>query len=408
MDAPPLVEKLPTPDVYCAPDAVEVGNQCPLNFCGFPKSIKTLAVGEVAELGTDSVCTPGTVCVPDGPTTAGDALALRCAQPFAPAAAFGVSCVKTAGAAGMRCKNDALCIAAPGAPTDLFCSQLCAADADCATGAYCLEYKSETLPNGSYVNLGFCTPKSKITGAACTREADCTATQGCLSYGARTNLLTCQNATGTKSMGDACTDATQCRSGECYDREFKLYATGNRDYCSGHCSKNSDCAADQRCTPIVLSNNDTPSNPFDDVVAGYCQTLFTTTVASACKANGDCTTDGADTCDVVHGLCYKATATTGTPCTGVAGCAVGAVCSTGPRFPGGYCQAYGCATGGTGVDACAGANATCSQRTPDKPLDACYEGCTIGVACSRAAESYRCSSPTDGAAASICLFDPGV
>ena len=87
MDAPPLVEKLPTPDAYCAPDAVEVSNQCPLNFCGFPKSVKTLAVGEVAQLGTDSVCTPGTVCVPAGPTTAGDALALRCAQPFAPAAA---------------------------------------------------------------------------------------------------------------------------------------------------------------------------------------------------------------------------------------------------------------------------------------------------------------------------------
>jgi len=409
---PDTFQKLPPPDVYCSPDATEVSGQCPVNFCGAPKSVASLAAGEVAQLGTDSICTPGDVCVPDGPTATGDALQLRCAHPFAPAAGFGNPCTTTAGS-GMRCKNDALCITTPnaagGAGTP-FCSELCAADADCPTDSYCLEYKSQALPNGSYVNLGYCTPKSKLTATTCTREADCAADEGCVAYGARTDLLACAKATGTKSMGDACATGTDCRSGECYDRNFKLPAAGNRDFCSGHCGKNSDCAADQRCTRIVLSNNGTPSNPFDDVVAGYCQTLFTPTAAAGCATSADCKTDGADTCDTVHGLCYKAAAATGIPCTGDGGCALGAVCSTGPRFPGGYCQTLGCAAGATtGVDSCPGATATCSQRATDEPLRACYEGCKLTSDCSRVTSSYVCAAPTDdaGATASICLYDQG-
>jgi hypothetical protein len=410
---PDVFQKLPPPDVYCSPDAQEVSGQCSVNFCGAPKSVASLQAGEVAQLGTDAICTPGDVCVPDGATASGDALQLRCAHPFAPAAGFGVPCTKVAGA-GMRCKNDQLCITAPdatGAPGTPFCSQLCAADADCVTDAYCLEYKSETLPNGSYVDLGFCTPKAKITATVCTREADCAADEGCLAYGARTALLTCQKAAGAKSMGTACASGAECRSGECYDRTFKLPAAGNRDYCSGHCTKSSDCGADQRCTRVVLSNNDTPANPFDDVVAGYCQTLFTPTAAAGCAVSTDCTTDGADTCDATHGLCYKAGAATGIPCTGDPGCDLGAVCAMGTRFPNGYCQTVGCTPGATtGVDACPGATATCSQRASDAPLFACYEGCKISNDCGRAKANFVCAAPTDapGVAASICLYDNGV
>src|SRR5205814_2298098 len=71
--APDVVPEAATAEVYCAPDAAG-GGQCPLNFCGQPKSVATLVPGQMTELGADSICTPGTLCVPDGPTADGNAL----------------------------------------------------------------------------------------------------------------------------------------------------------------------------------------------------------------------------------------------------------------------------------------------------------------------------------------------
>jgi hypothetical protein len=405
-----LAEKLSPPDAYCAPDAAGGGGLCPINYCGQPKSVKVLQAGEVAELGGDVTCTPGYSCVPDGPTASGDALQLRCVQPLAAAVAFGQPCTKGAGTA-MRCKNDALCIEAADMPGAPFCSVLCRADGDCPVDAYCLEYKSAALPNGSFVNLGMCTPKGKINGTVCTSEAGCPADQGCVSYGARSHLLICKKIGGAKSMGEACTAASECRSGECFDREFHVPAAGNRAYCSGNCAKNSDCSADQRCVRVVLTNNNTPADPFDDVVAGYCQALFVPAATAACKDDGDCTVTGA-TCSTKYGLCYKAGVATGAPCTGDQGCEFGAVCATGLRFPDGYCQTTGCAAGvaAGSVDACPGVTSVCSQRASDEPLHACYEGCTKSGDCSRAAQNYVCAQPKKdtGVPLSICLFDQGV
>jgi hypothetical protein len=424
---------LPPPDANCPADAAG-GGLCPINFCGAPKTVAALGPGEVAQLGADAICTPGYVCVPDGATSAGDALQLRCVAPLAPAVDFGAACTKGAGTAS-RCRNDALCIEAAAAPGMPFCSALCRSDGDCPLDSYCLEYKSDTLPMGSYVNLGYCTPKAKITGTACEREADCPADQGCVAYGARTSLMTCQKVGGTKSMGDPCTKGSQCRSGQCFDRDF--HADSNRSFCSGPCGKSSDCGADQRCARVVLSTNGTPADPRDDVVAGLCQSLFVSVAANGCQKNEDCTTDGADTCSMKYGLCYKAGVASGAPCTGDPSCELGAVCTLGPRFPGGYCQTFGCAPNAAvgSVDRCPGANATCVQRGSDDPLNACYEGCTRTADCSRAAQSFMCESPAkvtttrpDGGASdaaapdggagdagaeagqppSICIFDQGV
>src|SRR5262249_35778832 len=152
----------------------------------------------------------------------------------------------------------------PGMP---FCSSLCRSDADCGTGSYCLEYQypkaPDKLPNGSVVNLGYCTPASKITAKVCTHESECGADEGCISYGGRTALLTCAKVTGTKAVGEACTVGSECRSKECFDREFQLPATGKRTFCTAHCGKNSDCGADQLCARIVLNNNGTPADPRD-------------------------------------------------------------------------------------------------------------------------------------------------
>ena len=427
--------KLPPPDADCPADAAGGGGLCPLNFCGTPKSVAALGAGEVAQLGADAVCTPGYVCVPDVATANGAALQLRCVVPLATAAAFGAACAKGAGTAN-RCKNDALCI--DGAPVaGKFCSALCRADVDCPKDAYCLEYKSSPLPNGSYVNLGYCTPKAKITGTVCTREADCPADQGCFAYGARTSLQTCQKVGGTKATGEACMASSECRSGQCYDRDFHVDA--DRAFCAALCGKSSDCGADQRCARIVLNNNGTPSDPRDDLVVGVCQSLFVS--AGGCKADTDCTANGADTCSTKYGLCYKAGAASGAPCTADVGCDLGAVCTTGARFPGGYCQTLGCAPGAAAgsVDSCPGADAICAQRGSDRPLHACYEGCFRSGDCSRFKQSYVCEAPStsrwgsDGGAAadgaangrrpgragradagaeagqlpSICIFDQG-
>jgi len=402
-----VVQKLPPPDADCPADAMG-GGPCPVNFCGAPKSVGALGVGQVAELGADAICTPGYACVPDAATASGDALQLSCVQALAAAKEFGAACAKGAGAAN-RCRNDALCIEADAAPGQPFCSALCRADADCPTDAYCLEYKSATLPKGSYVNLGFCTPKAKIAGKACARESDCAADQGCVGTGARTNLLTCQKAGGAKSLGEACTDAAQCRSGQCFDRAFHVAV--NRAFCSGICAKSSDCGADQRCARVVLGNNGTPADPRDDVVVGLCQSLFVPVAGDGCQADAGCTAGGADTCATKYGLCYKAGAPSGAPCTADQGCELGAVCVT-DRFPGGYCQTFGCAVGAAvgAVDSCPGANAACAQRGGDQPLRSCYEGCAKSGDCSRFQESYQCeaATPDAGAPLSICIFDRGV
>lgn len=402
--APDATPEVGAPDVYCAPDAAG-GGQCPKNFCGQPKTVASLQAGELSQLGSDEACTPGYSCVPDVPAADGKSLVLRCVAPQDGAVTFGAACTKGAGA---RCKNDALCIEAPGV-AGAFCSQLCRSDRDCPAEAYCLERKSDAV-GASYVNLGYCTPKAKVAATPCTREAQCAADQGCVSYGVRTSLLTCQKVGGAKALGEACTANAQCRSGECFDREFHQWGATHRAYCSGQCAKNSDCAADQRCTRIVLGNNGTPADPFDDVVAGYCQSLFAV-VAPGCTANGDCVNvQAGDTCDVPHGICYTTGALPGAPCTADTGCGLGAVCLKGVSFPNGYCQSLGCAPGQTtGVDACpGGAEVTCARRgAADEPLYGCYEGCAQSGDCSRFAERYVCAPPTKGAAASICLYDSG-
>jgi hypothetical protein len=393
--------KLPPPDADCPADAAG-GGQCPLSFCGAPKTVSALALGEPAQLGADAICTPGYVCVPDGPTATGDALELRCIQPSTSAAAFGAACSKGAGAAN-RCADDGLCIESAAAPGQSFCSSLCRVDADCPANAYCLEYQSAPLPDGSYVELGYCTPVAKIAGTVCARESDCPADEGCVAVSTRTQLQTCQKVGGTKSTGDACAATSDCRSGQCYDRDFHVAA--NRSFCSAMCAKSSDCGADQRCARIVLNNNDTPTDPRDDLVVGLCQSLFVSIATAGCHSNGDCTQNGADTCSIQYGLCYKAGAPSGAACTDSVGCDLGAVCTVSPRFPGGYCQTFGCAPGaapGT-VDSCPGPNATCAQRGTDVPLNACYEGCATTADCSRASQQYLCEAPsapstTDGGA----------
>jgi hypothetical protein len=388
----------------CPADA-QGGGLCPINFCGYVKSAATLGLTEVAQAGADSLCSDGRSCVATLVVPTGDAIQLTCVAPQPGAVAYGTACTTGAGSAA-RCKDDSLCIAAadfPGAP---FCSQLCRIDADCPASSYCLDYRSPPLPNQSYAPLGMCTPKAKINQTFCQAEADCPVAQGCVLWGGRTALLVCK-AGGAKSLGTACVAGSECRSGDCFDRDFHLNGGDNRTFCSGICAKNSDCGPAQICVQEVVSNNGTPSDPRDDLVVGYCQSLYTSTAAAACPSDQACVTaaHGADTCHPTYGLCYSSTAAIGAACAYDDACGLGVSCVTGPTFQDGACLLSGCSrTSTAAADQCPGARAVCSQRAPDQPLYRCYEGCVNPGDCLRGSENYFCAVAQDSQTiATICL-----
>jgi hypothetical protein len=389
-------------DADCSADGPG-GGVCPINFCGYITAATAPSAGALAQGGADSVCNQGRICLATVVVASGTALQLSCLPPRAGGLAYGAACSPDPSGT-LRCLDDSLCISSPDAPGAPFCTTLCRNDADCSADSACLEY-AQALPNQAHALIGECTPKTKIAGMLCATERDCPAGQGCLRVGARTAVRVCK-AGGTKSMGEACTAAGDCRSGECYDREFRNGTANLRAFCSGGCTQNSDCGADQRCVAKVVGNNDTPDDPQDDVVVGYCRSLFASPISVACANSAACVGqgNGADTCHPTYGICYNAAAVVGGPCGSDDACGVGGACAMGPVFAGGGCVLDGCApTGAAGADLCPGAQSVCSQRASDQPIHRCYEGCTTAGSCSRVAQNYFCAAAQTGQPVSICL-----
>ena len=110
---------------------------------------------------------------------------------------------------------------------------MCRNDADCPSKrALPGAPDARALADGRRAMIGMCTPESKIVGTVACARRMCPPGQGCVLYGARTSLRICR-AGGTKSLGTACAAASECRSGECYDRDFHVDGGQNRAYCSG-------------------------------------------------------------------------------------------------------------------------------------------------------------------------------
>src|SRR6266700_1011864 len=274
-------------DADCTSDASNSA-LCPVTSCGYLKSTVALGMTETPQSGADSLCNQGRICLATDVTAAGDAIALNCHLPRAGGLDYGMPC-STDTASSQRCKDDSLCVAPPDGSAS-FCTKLCRVDADCGDGSACLEYK-RALPNSSYAMIGQCTPAGKIMGTVCTSETACLAQQGCILAGPRTLVRTCQPG-GSKNIGDSCTANDQCRSRECFDRDFRVGSSGTRAFCSGPCARNGDCGGDQRCVVKILGNNGTISGPFDDVAVGYCRSLFASPIAAACQNDTECSTAG--------------------------------------------------------------------------------------------------------------------
>ncbi len=125
---------------------------------------------------------------------------------------------------------------APNPSGALFCTTLCRMDADCPSGSACLEYQ-QPLPNNSYAMVGECTPVSMLIPArSARRRAPARRGRGACSS-ARARPCAPARPAAPSRWGNACTAPAQCRSGECYDRNFSVGSTANRALCSGVCAQ---------------------------------------------------------------------------------------------------------------------------------------------------------------------------
>jgi hypothetical protein len=385
--------------------------------CGDVHGDAGLALGQVTEQGADKRCPTGELCLPSVATgAAGDTLHLACQPPGPGPVAYAMTCTTDPGST-TRCADDALCVTRG---ANRFCSSLCRVDADCPAGtdSVCLDdFAQVALPYGSAARLGMCTPRGLLPGRACTGERDCAGgvQQACKPAGARTQLRLCQDAAGSRTVGQECDRPSDCVSGACYDRDLQDPTGGNRTLCGGYCLKNSDCGAQQICQRVVGNNNATVDDPTDDVVRGTCTPLRGVARQGACRTDADCGLQtavdeiGGDACDVALGTCFRRDARVGSSCARRAECPLGAYCRIGdPRFEGGACLLSGCDPAATsGADACP-AGSICEQRDPDVPLWACYEACpAAGGACARAAEGYICLAARPGEPPAICASEGG-
>jgi hypothetical protein len=387
---------------------------CLGRFCGQVHGEAGLVLGQPAQQGADALCATGEVCAPTMAIgVSGDTQYLSCVPGRPAPASFGAACARDPAPAGQRCVEDSLCVERGGSH---FCSKLCRLDADCPSGALCIDdYPSGPLPNGSVARLGMCTPRSLIPGVACSAEKDCPAGQACLPPSGRTNFLVCRAVAGAKSVGQACAADAECRSGLCVDRDLRSPTGSNRTYCGGFCGRNSDCGSTQVCFRAVRNNNATVDEPRDDLVFGFCTPLGAPALTGGCITDDNCTGQtnldeiGGDTCDPVLRTCYSRAARIGAPCAHRADCPLGAYCRLNdPRFPGGACLSQGCDPAATvGVDACPAGTICLERPLVDSPLRSCYESCGPGTSCSRASEGYVCDTPVLGQAANICLWQGG-
>jgi hypothetical protein len=409
-EPPPYAAKLGGATSF--PSVVGTGI-CLGRFCGQVHGEAGLTPGQGIQQGADALCVTGEVCVPTIAVGAsGNTQYLSCVPPRIGALAFGATCSKDP-AQNLRCADDTLCAERMGSR---FCSKLCRVDGDCPNGAFCIDdYATAPLPNGSVARLGLCTPRALISGTTCHAEKDCAAALACLPAGGHSNLFLCLPAIGTKSVGQACAAANECRGGECFDRDLRAPTGANRTYCGGYCGKNSDCGSTQICLRVVRNSNATADDPRDDVVVGTCTPLDAPALTGGCVSDDNCTGQinidetGGDTCDTVHRTCYTKAARIGDPCLHRADCPLGGYCRLNdPRFPGGACLSLGCDPMATaGVDACPAGSICVGRGATDAPLRSCYEGCTPGNACSRVAEGYLCEVVVLGQPETICIGQGG-
>ncbi|HEX4353109.1 MAG TPA: hypothetical protein VHZ95_09350, partial [Polyangiales bacterium] len=268
-----------------------------------------------------------------------------------------------------------------------YCTSSCAADSDCGSTGTCVGAFAGIpgLPIGGaggatrgQCYLG-CTMSDQcrdgyrcvnglgipVTAAAGSGGGGGAAAPGLNALGGASS---CQPAPVTdkltgSTVGSMCTADTDCGAGRCAANNG-LGTTYPGGYCTGRCLQDSDCGDVGSCTPGF---------------AGMVGTCY-----RKCSSDTDCDRDGYrcrmtsnSVMQCVPGPKPLADGTVGNACTADADCGGAAMsCSTGTRYPGGYCtqrcgDASDCGSGGTCTGAIGGGALT----------GTCYKTCTATTDC---------------------------
>jgi len=174
------------------------------------------------------------------------------------------------GRAGAHCTANAECASNFCLPGQQVCYGTCETADHCAAGSTCVDV-TFTLPSGATDTAPACFP-------TCTDDAACNPTQTCSLAMTRARdafVTVCNPATGTRGAGQACTAATQCKSGICSD-----------GMCFGICDESTDCGAGTECVGnayLLDTGPDGRVSTADDVwqSIGVCHGVL-------CATDGDC------------------------------------------------------------------------------------------------------------------------
>ena len=171
---------------------------------------------------------------------------------------------------------------------------LCRNDEDCPVGsasaqpARCLDFETkEVLTDGSHAIVGMCVPRRQDRREKCLREADCNANEGCVFYAGRTSLRVCRVTAGTKSMGAACANNAECRSGECYDRNGTQNGGAQPDVLLGPLHQEQRLRRRSTLRPPGGVEQRHPGQPARRSVSGYCQALIPAVPGEDCQSDAD-------------------------------------------------------------------------------------------------------------------------
>ena len=374
---------------------------CPLNFCGYTKSVATLGVTEPRRLApTRSAARPR-----DLPGDAGGRVGRR-APALVPAAQAGGVGLRRRLLEGRRqhaALQGRLAVhrRRPAARGATFCTTLCRDRRATARPARPASSTPQPLPNSSYAMVGECTPASLIPGTICTRRAPARRGRAACSTARAPRCARARRA-AAKSLGEACTAPAQCRSGECYDRNFSHRQRRQPRALLGRLrARTATAAPNQRCVVEVVGNNGTHRRPArrrrrrllpqpvlgDDRVGLPEQQRLRDPGQGRRHLRPDATASAT-----------RRARSSAAPCASRRRLRPGADlrARADVRRAAPACCRAARPAGATGADVCPGATSTCSQRVSDEPLYRCYEGCATAGGCSRQADNYFCAPAQTG------------
>jgi hypothetical protein len=216
--------------------------------------------------------------------------------------------------------------------------EVCDSEKDCRKVGDACNYQ---WGRSSFATCGVAAAADK-NGGNCTTDSDCAGDLRCVRRvnDAQTAYeFKCTDLSKLKTVGEACTDATQCKSQICLDSELRGPASGRRTMCAAPCGLTTSCGENQACVTVTQDDNSTEPTG-DDSLVGFCVPRGPSTNSQVCKADADCRVANT-ACDVATGQCFDTTAHLGDFCNGDDRCPQGAICEAEDRI----CVIAGCDPG---------------------------------------------------------------